>query len=136
MNRKVRYILVIILIVVSVAGIAAYRVLYAPPKTVEEMKSLSISATDLAKPYAADETKANEKYLNKAIEVTGTITGTEQNQDGGLMVLLATDDPMVAVQCAMREKNVKVENGRNVTITGICSGSGLFGVTLTGCIIK
>ena len=117
MNRKVRYILVIILIVVSVAGIAAYRVLYAPPKTVEEMKSLSISATDLAKQYAADETKANEKYLNKAIEVTGTITGTEQNQDGGLMVLLATDDPMVAVQCAMREKNVKVENGRNVTIT-------------------
>lgn len=136
MSRKARYIGIVVLIVVSIAGISIYRIMNAPPKTVEEMKSVSISAKELADQYASDEVKANQQYLDKAIEVTGTVSGTEENQDGGLMVLLDSGDPMSAVQCTMRDPGIKVENGQQVTITGICSGNGLFGVSLTGCIIK
>ena len=109
---------------------------YKKPETVDDKKGVEVTAAALAKEFSADEQAANAKYLDKVIEVTGAVTETEQNQDGGLMVILDTGDPMAGVQCAMREKGVQVAKGAQVTIKGFCSGSGITGVSLTDCIIK
>lgn len=105
------------------------------PETVDNKKGVAITATDLAAAYTANEETANTQYLNKVIEVNGIIGETEQNQDGGSMIILQTGDPMAEVQCAMREKGVTVAKGASVTIKGFCSGSGMTGVSLTDCII-
>jgi uncharacterized protein YpmB len=136
MGKKARYILLFILIVVSVGVIVAYRIWDKPEEMVEDVQGVSISAPELAKSFATDEAKANQQYLNKAIQVTGVVTGTEKDQDGGLMVLLQTEDPMMSIQCAMRETGATVENGKSVTIAGFCSGSDMLGVRLTSCVIK
>src|SRR2546423_461654 len=61
-----------------------------------------------AKAYNANEKDADTKYLNKAIEVSGTISEVDKNQDGGTMVILQTGDPAAGVQCAMRDKGATV----------------------------
>ena len=136
MNRKARYIFVVILIVFSTAMIIGYRVWNKPHNKVENAESVKITADGLSKAFAADEDKANQQYLNKAIEVTGPVSEVIENQDGGTMLVLQTEDPMMGVQCTMRDGKGNAEIGKTVTIKGFCSGSGITGVSLTDCILK
>lgn len=107
-----------------------------PHKKVENVSGIAITAAALSKEYNADEKKADAKYLNKAIEVSGTINEVDKNQDGGILIVLQTDDPMVGVQCAMRDKGVALTKGQQLVIKGFCSGNGITGVSLTDCVIK
>ena len=107
-----------------------------PHKTVEDEAGIKITAAQLCKEYAADENAANVKYLNHAISVSGVISETDKNQDGGLMIILQAEDPMQAVECAMRDKNVTAEKGKNITLKGFCSGSKITGVSLTDCVVE
>ena len=75
-----------------------------PHKKVEDAKGISITAEALSQEYNKNEKAADVKYLNKAIEVSGTISEIDKNQDGGLMVILKTENPMAGVQCTMRDK--------------------------------
>lgn len=136
MNRRARYIFVTILIVVSIGAISGYRMWNKEPDKVEDIEGVPVAAADFIKEFSADEAKANKKYLNKAIEVTGVVSGMEQNQDGGNMLIIQGDDPMMSVQCAMRDAGVKVENGKTVTIKGFYSASSMLGISLTDCVIK
>ena len=136
MNRKARYIFVVILIVFSTAMIIGYRVWNKPHSKVEDVESIKVTADGLSKAFAADESKANQQYLNKAIEVTGSVSEVIENQDGGTMLVLQTEDPMMGIQCTMREGKGPAEIGKSVTIKGFCSGSGITGVSLTDCILK
>jgi hypothetical protein len=136
MNRKARYIFVTILIVVSISAISGYRMWNRAPDKVEDIDAIPVSSTALVKEFSVNETDANQKYLNKALEVTGTVSGIEKNQDGGNMLIINGDDPMMSVQCAMRDRGVAVENGKIVTIKGFYSASSMLGVSLTDCVIK
>lgn len=117
------------------AGVGTY-MWFKPHQKVEDAKSIVVTAVAITKEYAANEKNADSLYLNKAIEVTGTVAELEKNQDGGMMLILGTDDPMMGVQCTMREKNTTASKGQQVTIKGFCSGNGITGITLTDCIIK
>jgi len=99
-------------------------------------KGLIIAADVLAKEYNTDEKAADTKYLNKAIEVSGTVIEVEHNQDGGAMVILQTGDPETSVQCTMRDKGASPAKGQKVVIKGFCSGSIMGSVLLTDCVIK
>ena len=116
--------------------IIGYRVWNKPHDKVEDAESVKLSANDLSKAFANDENKANQQYLNKAIEVTGQVSEVNKNQDGGTMLVLQTEDPIMGVQCTMREGKSNVENGKTITVKGFCSGSGITGVLLTDCILK
>ncbi len=109
---------------------------FKPHPKAEDQKGILFTSAALAKEYNANEKAADAKYLDKWIEVTGEVDGSEKNQDGGLMVILKTEDPTAGVQCAMREKNVTINKGQTVTLKGKCSGNGITGVSLTDCIIK
>jgi hypothetical protein len=132
----VRKILLTILVLGLIgAGVGIY-LWNKPHAKVEDAKGLAITAAQLAKEFGADENAANAKYLNKAIEVSGTVSEVEKNQDGGTMVILDTGDPMAGVQCTMRDKGAVVNKGQNVVLKGFCSGAGITGVSLTDCIIS
>lgn len=131
--KKIVFAVVLLALIGVGTGIYLF---YKKPETVDDKKGIEVAAMALSKEFAADESAANAKYLNKVIEVTGTVAETENNQDGGLMVILDTGDPMAGVQCAMRDKGVAATKGQQVTIKGFCSGSGITGISLTDCIIK
>ena len=101
----------------------------------EDAKGLAISATDITKAYTADEKSANAAYLDKVLELSGSINEVSKNQDGAVVVVLESGDPMAGVQCTMREKTVSLAKGQNIIIKGFCRGNNM-GVVLNDCIVK
>ena len=136
MSKKLQIVIIVLVLLGGGAAGAIWYVWNKPHAKVEDAKGIEVTAQALAKEYTADEKAADAKYLNKAIQVSGTVAETEKNQDGGLMVILQTEDPTAGIQCTMREKNATVNKGQNLTIKGFCSGNGITGVSLTDCIIK
>lgn len=122
---KWKIILIVVLVIAVVGGVVGYRMWNKPHAQVEDVAGIKVTTTELVQAYEEDEAAANEKYLDEAIQVTGTVTGTETNQDGQLLVIL--DDN---VQCTMKDKNTSVSESEKVTVKGFCSGSSLFGVVL------
>lgn len=129
-------IILIVLLVGVLAGVAVGVYMWNKPhEQIEDAQGVKVTVSELANAYNENEDKANEKYLNKALVVKGTVTETQQNQDGGLLIILAGDDPMATVQCTMRDKDAKAKVGEEITVKGKCTGSSLFGVLLNGCVI-
>ncbi len=130
-----RIIIIVVILVVAGLIVATYQ-WYKPHHKVENAKGIVVTATNLSKEYTEDEKKADAKYLNKAVEVAGIIEESDKNQDGGIMLILQTTDPVAGVQCTMRDKGIVVSKGQNVVIKGFCSGAGITGVSLTDCVIE
>lgn len=131
--KRVLGVLAVIILVAIVAGVIMWN---KPHRKVEDVKGIAVTAQQLSKEYSADEKAANAKYLNKAIVVTGTISEIDTNENGGLMVVLQTGDPIAGVQCTMRDKADKPVVNEQVTIKGFCSGNSITGVTLTDCVLE
>jgi tRNA_anti-like len=125
---------VVFLVLVGVA--AVYYVWHKPHPKVENAKGIVITADSLCQVYSKNEKAADSVFLKKAIEVSGAISEIDTNQDGGIMVVLQTSDPMTGVQCTMRDKGATGVKGQKIIIKGFCSGSVLTGVSLTDCVIK
>ncbi len=132
MNKK--RILLILLAIAIVGGIVAAWQWNKPHRKAEDEKGIAITAVDLFKEYAANEAAANAKYLNKTLDVTGEISSLDTNQDGQVALIIKTDDPISAVMCTMRDKNVVVTAGTTVKVKGFCSGY-FTDVKLTDCIL-
>lgn len=134
MNLK-RILLIAVGLGFLVGGITAYILWNKPHRDVESEKGIAITADALVAAYNADEKAADAQYLNKAIEVSGTVAKAENNQDGQTTVLFASSDAMTSVFCTMRDKGVSVNNGAAIVIKGICTGHTLTDVTLTDCVV-
>lgn len=123
-------ILLTIALLMIIAVIVGYSIWNKPHTQVEDVSGVEVTVEQLVADYDNDETAANEKYLDKAIQVSGTVTGTEENQDGNTLVIMDED-----VQCTMKNKDINISEGDKVTIKGFCSGANLFGIVLSECII-
>lgn len=133
MNKK--SVILFVLVIIIVGGAIGYYMWNKEPEKIEDVDVAAISIEELTNAYETDETAANEKHLNKALKVTGTVSGTETNQDGKLLVILTGDNTTSEVQCTMRDAEDKADEGAKVTVKGFCSGSNMFGVLLTDCVI-
>ncbi len=134
MNKKI--ILYLLLAAIVIGGAVAYRMWTKPHQKVEDIQGLSVSASQLCKDFAANETKANATYLGKALEVSGAVSEVKNNQEGKLVIILQGDDPALSVQCTMRDAGNTANAGQNIVVKGICASNDMFGPTLTDCVIK
>jgi hypothetical protein len=129
-----RLLLLIIGMIFLIGAVTYMFVWNKPHRDVASEKGIAISADAIVAEYNADEKAADAKYLNKTIEVKGTVAKVEKNQDGQATVLFASADPMSSVFCTMRDKEVSLESGATVTVKGICSGHTM-DVLLTDCVL-
>ena len=136
-NNKVFRVLSVSFFTCAIIGSAAGIILWNKPhKRVESEEGVKVTATTLCKAFSDDKNKASTMYLNKALEVTGEVSDINVNQDGGKMVLLKTDDPILAIQCTFRDNGVNVEKGKTIKIKGYYSDfSDITGVLLTDCVL-
>ncbi len=132
----VKKILIAILLLALIGAGAVYYVWNKPHRDVNKEKGIVVSADSLSKLYNGNEKAADSAFLNKAIEVSGTVVKIDSNSDGGIMVILETHDPLAEVQCAMRDKGTVVAAGQKVVVKGFCSGLIFTNVSLTDCVIK
>jgi hypothetical protein len=123
---------------IAVIGIGIGLMMYNKPH--ENMANAkvdaSIEAPALFSAFSTDEAAANEKYLNKTVAVTGTVSETK-NENGAVSVMLASDDLMFGVKCELdalsEHKRKEFQSGEKVTFKCICTGY-LSDVVLTRCV--
>lgn len=113
--------------------VAAFILWFQPPRQVSGQPAVLITAEALYQAYDTDEQAADSRYLGNALEVTGTVTDTEINQDGQLVVFLDTGNPSGNIVCTFPESPGDIPAGQQITVKGFCAGM-LADVMLTDCI--
>ncbi len=96
------------------------------PTTVWEQETEeTINATELFDAFMQDEAGANERYLNKVVEVEGVVSTVRSGQ-GSTSILLRSNDPTYGVRCRLdRQPNGdsrEYEVGQTIRFKCICSG--------------
>lgn len=71
---------IIILAFVVIGGIIGYNYIYQDHRDIEsEVAEFSVSSTEIALKFSEDATSAEQKFLNKTIEVSGLISDVTSN---------------------------------------------------------
>lgn len=92
-----------------------------------------ITATALQKEFEDNEKTASEKYINKILEVTGSISSVSQADSSNINISLKTGNDLSSVICTFAARDPsKFQTGGDVIIRGECSGF-LMDVLLNNC---
>ncbi len=122
----------------AIAASAAFLMYNKPHDNMWKMPAAyTLSASDLFQDYETDELKSNEKYLGQVLEVTGTISHINM-EDETLTILLETANDMFAINCQLNGSEARAAlnkmAGDRITIKGKCNGM-LMDVVMNECII-
>jgi len=126
-------------IIMAIAGIFLYfYVFYSPkPDIYSEKVDQKLTAKELFNKFENNENQANTVFLDKVVEVTGTLSEIQKTQDNEIILILRDENEIFGVVCTMLEKDQnldKIKTGANLTIKGICKGY-LTDVIINNCII-
>lgn len=134
MKRWKKIVFIIVLSFILTSLLYAYYVWNKPARDVSSEKGIQITAVAIFDSFANNEQSANEHFLNKAIQVTGTVNDVKKNQAGETVVYLQSSDPVFGVNCTFKTDPGVIEKGSTITFKGICTGF-LSDVVLTGGIM-
>ena len=105
-----------------------------PARDVTNEEGIQISAVAIFDSFSNNEQAAKASFLNKAIEVTGTVSSVKKNQAGETVLYLKSNDPVFGVNCTFKQDPGVIEKGSTITFKGICTGY-LSDVVLNGGIM-
>lgn len=137
MNKKLRYFLFAIIGLGLLLIIGATLFFNAPKASVASISAdYTLSSTELFQEYNENQSVADQKFINKVIEVSGTIFEKSTDQQGATVFILNADENAGGVLCTMTlDDTPKVANknvGDPITLKGQCSGM-LMEVVLNRC---
>jgi hypothetical protein len=123
---------------IALAGILAALYMYNLKHTdMEKAKpDYVITASALQKEFEDNETAASTRYINKILEVTGTIASVEPAENNVLNISLVTGSDLSSVICtfnAVADPSA-FRTGDEITLRGVCSGF-LLDVLLNNCAV-
>ena len=123
------------LMIATLAVAAAVYLYNKPVEGIESMKTdMRISSMSLLEDYEADEQKANSNYLDKVLEVTGSVSKVE-TKDDITSVYLETANPISNVIIQLEETDTIVAEGDDVIVKGVCTGYLMDVVLIRGKVI-
>lgn len=101
-----------------------------------EETCIVISASNIVKEYQANESAANTRYLNKALQISGVVSEVKKDQIGNTTVTIKSEDPFASVFCTLAEKAdaAAAVVGKHVSVKGICTGF-LSDVVIAGAVL-
>lgn len=121
---------------IAIGGILAALYMYnmKHTDTAKAKPDFVVTATVLQKEFEDNETTASAKYINKIVEVAGTIASVKLTENNSVTITLSTGSDMSAVICTFTSLNdpSKLMAGDTITIRGECSGY-LMDVLLNNC---
>lgn len=126
----------VFIIMALLAGAIAYMQWNKSHTDVAATKSdVTLSPDKLLEEFNNDENAANTMYLDKIIEVAGTVKSVNQVDVGG-SISLDTGDPMASVTCEFENSAdvASVKEGDKIKVKGLCSGK-LIDVVLNRCAV-
>jgi tRNA_anti-like len=123
MAGKAKKIGLIVLILALAVAAAGYLLWNKPHTNVESSEGISITAGELYKSFTADTAVAGKKFIDKVVEVSGTVQSTSVNQQQQKIVVLKTDSGG-AINCTMEQKDAAIKEGTVIKLKGVCTGIG------------
>ena len=96
-------------------------------KDLDKVRSdVKLQTTALVSAFENDETNANTLYLDKVIEVTGTVRTIEKDEKDQYTIVLGEEGTMSSVRCSMdpdqNEDVTRLAPGVKIIIKGACTG--------------
>ena len=139
MSRPLKLLLGFLLCILVMAGLILLVPFYVPEENLHRQEAdLQVAATELYTTYEADEAMGNRRYIDRIIDVTGTIAEITEDENGAAVVILRESDAFSGVLCTLEESERRAARelavGQSVTIRGFCTGM-LMDVVLNKCII-
>lgn len=138
------------IIIFSVVAVVLLAVLYGMKEYFRTNKDLSdekpvatLSAQQLIKAFETDSIGSNDRYVNKVLTVSGTVTGVQASENP-VVITLGEEGMMSSVQCSMDSTHAgeytRLAAGKRVAVKGICTGAlqdAIFGtdVKLNRCVV-
>ncbi len=119
---KKRVIIGIIIILFLAVATYAFIVYNKPARDISKEDGITIAAHIIFDSFSRNEAAANQAFLNKAIIVSGKVSGLKANQSGDTVVYLATSDPVFGINCTFAESPGKIAVGDSISFKGICTG--------------
>lgn len=134
-SRVVKWVLISVVLIGGTGAVIAYKMINKPHRNVETAAAINVTAISIANEYEANEPEANKKYLDKVLEVNGTITGVSKNQKAETVIALKGTD-MSGLLCTIEGAFLKeFKVGDTITVRGICTGY-LTDVILVRCTVQ
>ncbi|MEP7128153.1 MAG: hypothetical protein ABI729_04765 [Chitinophagales bacterium] len=134
-----KFIILATLIIWILLGIFGWYYVNRPTGTLESTApDYSLTSPTFFAQFNENEEAANQQYLGKVIEVSGTVQDITVEENGRLSITLNGDD-MFGVSCKMNadsEKLVqKINKGDGIVVKGRCSGK-LMDIVLVNCSLQ
>jgi cytochrome c-type biogenesis protein CcmE len=122
MKKWMKVILTVAAIGLIAGLLMVYWIFNKPHRDVAKEKGIALSAQQVYDAFRTNEASANSKYLDKAIELTGTVADVSTNQEGQKVVNFSTNDPLVMINCTFKTDPGNLKAGDTITFKGICTG--------------
>jgi len=123
-----------IAVLAIIAGIAYYTFRQSPDSVKNVKPDFLVESSVLVDEFFEDENLANQKYLDKIIQLEGVILNIEQNTENKTTIYIE-GNPMGNISCLFDNeelKKAKIEVGQTKTVKGKCTGF-ILDVVLTKC---
>ncbi len=123
MVKKLLIIGIIFALLFAAAGyyyIFVYSVIHH--RDVNKEAAISITSTELTKAFLDNELSANQKYLNKAIEVKGAVLNIAYDQSGQKTVLIGAEAELSNVFITLKDTSLSFKIGDTILVKAICNG--------------
>jgi len=122
-NHTGRNILLIILLLLLAGGFIGYRMYQQQtPDIVNRKPDIRVKAADLIAAFDHDTAAAARTYLDKVVEVTGTV----RNIDTSGTIVLGEPGTEASVSCGLDRRHMKdfreVKAGSTAVVQGVCAG--------------
>ena len=125
-----------VVLFIAVAGILAALIMYNKkhPDTAKAKPDFVVTAIALQKEFEDNEKTASARYINKILEVNGTIASVTLADSAHLNISLKTGSDMSSVICTFPSNGHQADfvTGNEITLRGECSGF-LMDVLLNNC---
>jgi len=121
-----KIIIVALIAIIAAAGSGYYYVfIYMKNKKFDMVnaEATSITSVELVKAFQTDEAGSNVAYLDKVLQITGTVSTTGTTQTGEKTITLGSEDPFSGVMATLDSTaTISVAEGETITIKGFCKG--------------
>lgn len=122
MQKWKKTLVIIGIMVMLAAGAVVLYVYLKPHRDVAKEKAVQLTAQALFDAFKNNETEANTRYLDKAIELNGEVADITKNQEGNTVVNVKTNDPLFVINCTFKTDPGVLQPGQAITFKGICTG--------------
>lgn len=125
------------LLLLIVAAWAYHLYMMPHQSAADEMTDFTVSADSLYQQYQADEHSADQKYLGKVIEVSGTLAEIQHSGNSEIWIL-SPQPGGGGINCQLfagTKIDPEPKSGDVVTVKGRCTGF-LMDVNLADCVLR